>query len=435
MPVVIFACTLDAHAFESLLPFATTLARRGCRVLFLAEPSFRARAEAAGLEFVRMSDLDDEEDVDVAGLPRRTDVARRLLAFERTIRRHHVDRLTAQHRSLQSLLARIAAQHPDGPAPVLVHDTMFLGAWPLLLGAAGHRPAATLSIGVMPPPLSDEFTAPFGLALPPDGSDAGRRLNAAMNAQLHELFAGTQAALDRALRRCGATRPPPFVLDGVVSLPDRVLQLSVAQLEYARGNALPTLSYIGLAPAGAGAAALPAWWSDLDTARPVVLVAAGRLAGGDLDPLVRSTLYALRNEPVLIVVAVDWNARRFGPLPVNARSAPELPLEALLARVDVVVSHGAYADTQRALSHGVPVIMAPQSESERELAARVVRAGAGVQLTTAYSVEEILVAVQAVLETMAFLVAARRLRDAYLRHDAVEAVVAAVLAHATPPRP
>ncbi|MFX1678625.1 hypothetical protein PV762_05285 [Mitsuaria sp. CC2] len=431
MPAVVFACTLDTHAFESLLPFATALARRGYRVHFLAEPTFRVRTEAAGIAFEAMRHAQDTDDIDDGGIPCRTAVARRLLSFAHGVRRHHVDRVRGQHASLQSLLERLSTRYP-GEATVLIHDTMFLGAWPLLLGAPGHRPAAVLSIGVMPLPATDAFLAPFGTGLPPDRSENGRRLHAAMDAQLRELFAGAQAALSRTLKRCGATRPPPFVLDGMLTLPDRFLQLGVAPLEYPRRDPLPNLRFIGLAPLLPSAAALPVWWSDLDTARPVVFLAAGRVAGGDLDPLVLTTLYALHNEPVLIVVTVDWDAQRFGPLPVNARAARSLPPEALLPWVDVMVSHGGDADVQRALSQGIPVVLGPEDEAQRELAARVVHAGAGVQLTSPIYAEEILTAVQTVLETLSFLAAAHRLRKAYHRHDAVAAVIAAVEAAADP---
>lgn len=426
MPVVVFACTLDTHAFESLLPFATALLRRGARVHFLADASWRTRIQAAGIEFAPMRDVDDPEDVDDASVPRRTDVATRLLVFERTIRRRHVDRLAGQHASLQSLLASLSRQYPDEPAPVLVHDTMFLGAWPLLLGAEGIRPAAILSIGVMPLPATDEFLAPFGLGLPPDRSEAGRQVYAAMNAQLRELFSGTQAALERTLRRCGAVQPAPFVLDGMLTLPHRFLQLSIAPLEHERAHAPSTLRYIGLAPPLPGSSLLPWWWPDLDTARPVIFLDAGRLPGGRLDPLVPTTLSALGREPVLIIVGVEWDAARFGPLPVNARAAGELPPEALLPWVDVMVSDGRYANVQRALSQGIPVVLAAGTESARELAARVTRFGAGIQLPTPASPENIQAAVRAVSESVRFLAAAHRLREAYQHHDALQAVAAAV---------
>ncbi|RZI56751.1 MAG: hypothetical protein EOP37_22975 [Rubrivivax sp.] len=431
MPAVVFACTLDTHAFDSLIPFATALARRGYHVHFLAEATFRFRTEAAGIAFEAMRHAEDADDIDDGGIPCRTDVARRLVGFAHGVRRHHIDRVRGQHTSLQSLLERLATRHP-GEASVLIQDTMFLGAWPLLLGAPGHRPTAVLSIGVMPLPATDAFIAPFGMGMPPDRSETGRRLHSAMDAQLRELFAGAQAALGRTLKRCGATRTPPFVLDGMLTLPDRFLQLGVAPLEYERHAPLPSLRFIGLPPLLPSAASLPAWWPDLDTARPVVFLAAGLVAGGDLDPLVLTTLYALHNEPVLIVVAVAWNAQRFGPLPFNARAAGSLPPAALLPWVDVMVSHGDNADVQHALSQGIPVVLAPEDEAQRELAARVVHAGAGLQLTPPIYAEEILAAVLTVLETLSFLAAAHRLREAYHRHDAVATVIAAVEAAAGP---
>ncbi|PRC57278.1 glycosyl transferase, partial [Mycobacterium sp. ITM-2017-0098] len=70
------------------------------------------------------------------------------------------------------------------------------------------------------------------------------------------------------------------------------------------------------------------------------------------------------------------------PLPPNTYVAEYLPHDVLLPMVDVMVTNGGYGSVQRALSDGVPLVVAGQTEDKPEVAARVEYFGAGVNLRT-----------------------------------------------------
>ena len=59
-----------------------------------------------------------------------------------------------------------------------------------------------------------------------------------------------------------------------------------------------------------------------------------------------------------------------------------IPHDLLLPKVDVMVTNGGYGAVQRALSMGVPLVVAGNTEDKPEVAARVAWAGAGVNLKT-----------------------------------------------------
>ena len=110
-------------------------------------------------------------------------VAPELLDFD--LRRIFTDPIPDQHCSLQALLAEAG----DEPVVVL-HDTTFLGSWPVLLGAPGSQPTAVIGLGITVVPISSMDTAPFALGLPPDSSEEGRaRYREARPAQ-RELWPG-----------------------------------------------------------------------------------------------------------------------------------------------------------------------------------------------------------------------------------------------------
>ena len=71
-----------------------------------------------------------------------------------------------------------------------------------------------------------------------------------------------------------------------------------------------------------------------------------------------------------------------GELPGNARAAEFLPYDRLLPKTDVFVTNAGFGGTQYALSHGVPIVAAGDTEDKPEVAMRVEWSGVGVNLRT-----------------------------------------------------
>ena len=108
------------------------------------------------------------------------------------------------------------------------------------------------------------------------------------------------------------------------------------------------------------------------------------MANRDFDDLVRPTMEGLAQDDVLVVVTtggrpVDSLA---GPLPDNVRVASYLPYDELLPKTDVLVTNGGYGGVQFALRHGVPLVVAGQTEEKAEVSARVAWSGTGINLRT-----------------------------------------------------
>ncbi len=59
-----------------------------------------------------------------------------------------------------------------------------------------------------------------------------------------------------------------------------------------------------------------------------------------------------------------------------------VPHDLLLPHVDVMVTNGGYGGVQQALAHGVPLVVAGDSEDKPEVAARVQWSGTGINLHT-----------------------------------------------------
>jgi hypothetical protein len=195
-----------------------------------------------------------------------------------------------QHSAIQELLA----EH-DGEPAVVLHDTSYLGAMPMGLGAPGIRPAAVIGIGIIPLPVSSIDTAPFGLGLPPDASPEGRERNIEATRAVQGALAEIQGLAAETVRSTGATRELPFFLDAAVTVPDRYLQLSIPDLEYPRSDAPASLRFVGALPdeRSTRPVPLPEWWPEVEAAERVVVVTQGTVANHDLTELIEPALEAL----------------------------------------------------------------------------------------------------------------------------------------------
>jgi UDP:flavonoid glycosyltransferase YjiC (YdhE family) len=103
----------------------------------------------------------------------------------------------------------------------------------------------------------------------------------------------------------------------------------------------------------------PAWLAALP-ARPTVYATLGTVANDRAD-LFEAFIAGLRDEPGNLVVTVgrDQDPARFGPQPANVRVERYVPQSLLLARCDLVVSHGGSGTVVAALAHGLPLVVVP----------------------------------------------------------------------------
>jgi UDP:flavonoid glycosyltransferase YjiC (YdhE family) len=58
-------------------------------------------------------------------------------------------------------------------------------------------------------------------------------------------------------------------------------------------------------------------------------------------------------------------------VPINARIADFVPYDAILPFCDVFVTNGGYGSFQHAVSHGIPIVVAGDTEEKIEISARI----------------------------------------------------------------
>ncbi len=374
---VLCATPAQGHA-APMLALARRLVSDGHEVVFFTTAHYRDKVDSTGAAFVPFARGYDAHDLMVANPARESSSKRGVRGVKDDLREIFVGPIPGQSRDLRAILDRFAAD-------CIVVDTMFLGALPLALGPREARPALAC-IGVMPYPSCSRDTAPFGSAFQPGSGPLRRVRNVTMNwATAHVVLADIQRFARRRLAEAGAPRFPGYLVDLQPKVVDAYLQATVAGFEYPRSDLAPTVRFVGpiLAPTSSSFEA-PPWWDELENGRPVVHVTQGTLDNADLDRLLVLTARALEHDDVLVVATTggpDPAPLRPG-LPANARLERFIPHDLLLPHTDVMVTNGGYGGVQHALAHGVPLVVAGDSEDKPEVAARVQWSGAGINLHT-----------------------------------------------------
>jgi MGT family glycosyltransferase len=380
----------------------------GHQVTFFTTAHYREQVRATGARFVPLAPECDAHDLMVLNPDREVAARRGLRGVKEDLRRIFLDPLPGQFAGLSEILR-------ENVADAVVVDTMFLGAYGLAARPRPERPAL-VCIGVLPLPVTSRDTAPFGTALQPGSTALARRRNAALQwVSAHIVMRDIQRVAQRHLAETGSPAFDGYFMDLPARVVDAYLQATVQGFEYLRSDLPASVRFVGpILPPVPESYDRPEWWGELEAARPVVHVTQGTLDNADLGRLVLPTAAAMAGDDVLVVATTGGPDP--GPLrrslPANVRLEKFIPHGLLLPHTDVMVTNGGYGGVQQALAHGVPLVVAGDSEDKPEVAARVRWSGAGIDLRTGRpSPEKLATAIRRVLTQPRFATHARALKS------------------------
>lgn len=401
-----------------MITIGAELVRRGHRVRLLTGSRFRDAITAAGIEPVALPAESDYDDRDLdAAFPERAK-AKGIAKLKFDVDNIFAGLLPGQARGLTELLA-------EGEVDAVLAETAFGGAFAMLRDPAEPRPPVFFC-GVLPLILSSKDVAPFGPGLLPSTTVFGTVRNNALRLLVQKVvFRSSQKLFERLLADLGVDLPV-FFMDGP-TLGDGFLQLTAPSFEYPRSDLPAGFEYVGpiLTVGKSTDFSPPEWWDELDSGKPVVHVTQGTIDNLDLHRLLIPTIRALADEDVVVVAATGGRPITDLPsdLPANAFVAEFVPYSELLPKVDVIVTNGGYGGVQFALAHGVPLIVAGDSEDKPEVAQRVAWSGTGINMKTGRpKPAAIKAAVQKILGTPGYRKRARELQAEIAGLSAVDSI-------------
>jgi UDP:flavonoid glycosyltransferase YjiC (YdhE family) len=168
----------------------------------------------------------------------------------------------------------------------------------------------------------------------------------------------------------------------------------------------------------------PSWWTHLADERPRIVVTQGTLAT-DPTQLIAPAVAALKTLPVLPLVTAD------PAVSGCPTSAAWMPLPTVLPGAALFVTNGGYGGIQAALTAGVPVLVAGDTEENPANGMRVEYAGVGGYLAPPYTADRLKEAIVTVMQTPRFYERAKELQGRIPTRPAAETIADGVTAPPT----
>lgn len=372
LSILITTHSADGHV-APLLPVATHLVKVGHRVRFLTGSAYRETVGSTDAEFLPWP----PDAVSSHESERSTTGGLRALA--KNVERIFVKPAVPQY---QAIVDALEQEHAD----VVITEFTVVGVAGLAWGNKPHPPV--IACGIIPLGLSSKDTAPFGLGMLPKTGLLGQLRNRFLNAVTrHIILRRPQKLVEETLEKMGTDKFDAFFMDWPIRA-DIYAVFTVEGFEYPRSDIADNVRFVGpMIGTAARKGELPAWWGDLE-GKTVVHVSQGTIAT-DPHELIIPTIKALANDDVLVVASTGGaSVESLGELPANARAADFIPYSQLMPLVDVYVSNGGYGGLHHALSHGIPMVVAGETEDKAETTRRVEWSGVGVNLHTQHPTEE-----------------------------------------------
>ncbi len=390
------------------MPIARKLVERRHEVVWITGRMYRERVETTGARFHPLPKEIDPNGMEIYDFYPKLKELKGLPQIRWYIKHVFLDSCLPTIETIDTVLARF-------PADVLVGDTISFGLG--FRSEMGGPPSATISL--LPLYLLSRDTAPFGLGLLPGKNFITKTRNRLLNFVTYRVLLRDITTYANNVRRELGLKPlnGPFAR-GMFEIPSLVMHISTPTFEYPRSDQPKNIRFIGpILPEPDHSFQPTHWWSDLNGSEPVILVNQGTLAK-NLNDLIVPTIEGLKNQQMLLV-AVPVKEGQLQGLPENVRAEPFIPFGHLLPHVSVMVTNGGYGGTQFALSHGIPLVVAGETEDKMEVAARVEWAGAGINLRNQRpSPGEVRDAVKEVIVNPVYRENAKRIQSDFAKYDA-----------------
>lgn len=382
------------HAYP-MQAVAQSLIDRGHEVVWLTSSAHESRVKASGATFAATKAI---ASVDAALIQHNITGL-----FEKDCC-HLESRLIAQVADYRSVLASF-------PADVLLVDVFPHGARALYdLGEIG----VYATLGVIP-----FYTSGAGAPMPGSGDQPSvswlARIETALRHLINQwavlpiLF---QPVINRqrsilGLKGLPYGEPPECFMYS----PYLHIQASCPTLEFSQlpqpQNLRHSIAYVGpLVSSSTGISTqLPSWWNRVLSHDKVIGITQGTFA---MDPssLIIPAIEAFENDTEVLMIVISPHAdaiRDQAEDSDNVLYANWLPYHLLLPRLVLLITNGGYGSITQALSHGVPLLCAGQTEDKKDTAARVAWSGAGIDLKTdSPSPDQVRIAAQRILHTLTY---------------------------------
>jgi MGT family glycosyltransferase len=304
---------------------------------------------------------------------------------------------------------------------LLIADISFTGA-PLIKKVL-KKPVIT--VGVVPLIESSKDLPPYGMALTPAASRAGKRVHSALRYLMDNVFFGKSHKLFRnILHLYGIETGNKNLFDIQFKESSLVLQNGTPGFEYYRSDISPNVRFLGpLLPAVKNSKKELSFINKLKDYKKVILVTQGTVEY-NTEKILIPTLEAFKNSNYLVVVATGGNGtaelKKQYPQ-ANIVIEDFIPFDDIMPQADVYVTNGGYGGVLMSINNKLPMVVAGVHEGKNEIAARVGYFKLGINLKTEHpKPEQIRKSVEKILSDKSYKENVLKLQEEFSRYSPQE---------------
>lgn len=340
IPIVVSAFTHWSH-FEKVAKIAIVLAELGYPVIFVTGRIFEKDVKSLHprIAYYPLVGGDDKMTAEEYSIyESKSGLDRELYIMKIAL----MGSMKPAHETLQRVFRDFRGEHGTRAPLISLFDTPVIGHHPILLGAPGILPDASIVVNCHPLTMNSNDSFPFHVGkVPHNGPDAKTIHHQANQDQRNDHRTSTLSTWYwEALNELGANTDR-YLMDSMHSVTEHILSLGVPEFEFPRSDVRPTVHYFGAfkkpAMSAMERADLPSWWTEISEAKQqgkkIIAVSQGTVET-DLSNLVLPTLDALKHKDDILVVATTVAVEPADlpdlVVPHNARVAKFVPYDLLL---------------------------------------------------------------------------------------------------------
>jgi UDP:flavonoid glycosyltransferase YjiC (YdhE family) len=411
--ILIATVPLSGHVNPGL-PIARRLVANGHEVRWYCGQHFRDTIEATGAVFEPFRRAKNFYDLSITEVFGKVPMRSLLAHSSYYIRKVFYNPMPAYYADIKDLLSSFDAD-------VILSDEWFTGGIPFSELKTkpwiiyGNSPLMMVS-GDAPPPGSGLLPAP-GLY--------GKNRDRIVNAIARLLFIRINRHINNLRREVGLPGLTYFFAEQNIRFSTLTLKFSTTMFEFPRTVWPAPIRFVGpVMPENTEKQTFSWLETIIHSKQPTIFITQGSVDVNDIQKLIIPALKALHDTPVNIIISTggkDTALLKSAFPGQNTFIEKHIPYCLIMPYLAMMITNGGYGGVSTSLRHGVPIIIAGNSEDKPEIASRLRYCGAGIDLRTGRpSPRSIRNAVMEILHNDTYKNQATRIMEDFKTHDAVK---------------
>ncbi len=357
------------------LPIAKLLVSRGHELIWYSGRHFEEAIRSTGAQFAPFVRATEFHDQLISTLYGKIPTYSLLAHAGFYIRNVFYNPMLSYYQDLQELLKTFDAD-------VIVSDEWFTGGIPF--SEKGIKP--WVIYGNSPLMIFSEDAPPPGSGLLPTEGPYGKNRDRIANAIARVFLSPVQRHINNCRKEAGLEPLKYFSPEQNIRFSALTLKFTTPIFEFPRKHFPEQLRFVGPVLPETRLEKEPDWLEKIKRSdKPIIFITQGSVDIYDIRKLIIPALKALQHEEVKLIVSTGGlnTAGLKAMFPQeNIIITTYVPYSLIMPYLSCMITNGGYGGVSTALSFGVPIIIAGNSEDKPEIASRLRYCGAGIDLQT-----------------------------------------------------